>query len=574
MRWIACVVLSFVLIDFARAAAGPDDQYLDVYNEILQADTLKQDRQYVGAADKFLQAQTALQKIKADYPTWNPDVVAFRLQYLDAQLQTLSKYLPSNPAPVPSTPTTPQAPPPGATMAQQIAGLQEQVRALTDANTQLESRLKEALSVQPAAVSPVELAKREEEILALEKEKDLLTVALTQSKANPPAAPKGMDPKKLAADLAAAKAQEAEAKKKIEAMRRDLEMARAAAATQSPSLEIARLEQERDKLKAELDARSKDLADAEARGDSDVVKARAQARDALAQRDDLQRRLEAVATDRSAADKELESLRARLAVFESKPVPYTPEELAAMNQVQAKAQPPAQLPVSPAPASPNTPAAQPPSVTQTSPPAQPQTPAQRPHIAHSIKDLPPGAGALMAEALRARMEHDYAQAEAKYQEVLRQDENNVYVLGYLANAQYALGHLDDCEKTINRALALDPDDPAALYVLGVLRYRQEKFDAAMDALSRSAKFNPTNAYTENYLGCVMADKGLRSEAETALRKAIELQPDYSDAHYNLALIYASAKPPSPGLARWHYKRALDLGHPKSDTLEKLLKEDK
>jgi Tfp pilus assembly protein PilF len=72
----------------------------------------------------------------------------------------------------------------------------------------------------------------------------------------------------------------------------------------------------------------------------------------------------------------------------------------------------------------------------------------------------------------------------------------------------------------------------------------------------------------------LADKGQRKEAETALRKALELVPDYPDAHYNLALIYASAKPPSPALARWHYKRALDLGHAKSDLMENLLKNEK
>jgi Flp pilus assembly protein TadD len=197
-----------------------------------------------------------------------------------------------------------------------------------------------------------------------------------------------------------------------------------------------------------------------------------------------------------------------------------------------------------------------------------------PHVVHSIKDLPPGAGALMADAMRASMERDFARAESKYLEILGQDEYNVYVLAHLANAQFAEGHLEDCEKTVNRALAVDPEDPASLYLLGVLRYRQEKLDAALDALSRSAKLNSTNAGTENYLGCVLADKGQRTAAETALRKALELDPDYADAHYNLAFVYATEKPPSPGLARWHYKRAKDLGHAKSPALEKLLDGEK
>jgi Flp pilus assembly protein TadD len=92
----------------------------------------------------------------------------------------------------------------------------------------------------------------------------------------------------------------------------------------------------------------------------------------------------------------------------------------------------------------------------------------------------------------------------------------------------------------------------------------------LDALSLSARSNPTNSSTQNYLGCVLADKGLRPAAETAFRKALQCDPDYADAHYNLAVVYAGNKPPSLELARWHYKRALALGHPKSATVEKSL----
>jgi Flp pilus assembly protein TadD len=180
----------------------------------------------------------------------------------------------------------------------------------------------------------------------------------------------------------------------------------------------------------------------------------------------------------------------------------------------------------------------------------------------------------MADALRDSMEHDFTHAEEIYKEILRQDENNVYVLAYLANAQFAEGHLEECGTTVDKALAADPDDPASLYLLGILRYRQERLDDALDALSRSAQLNSTNPGTQNYLGCVLADKGQRPAAESALRKALVIEPDYPDAHYNLAFIYATEKPPSPELARWHYKRAVDLGHAKSPQLEGILAAEK
>jgi Flp pilus assembly protein TadD len=167
----------------------------------------------------------------------------------------------------------------------------------------------------------------------------------------------------------------------------------------------------------------------------------------------------------------------------------------------------------------------------------------------------------------------YDDAEKKFAEVLQQDTNNIYVLFNLGSAEFAAGRLDDCEKNVRRALALDANDPGNLYLLGILRYRQEKLDDALDALSRSAALNSTNASTQNYLGCVLADKGLRPQAETAFRKAMTIDPGYADAHFNLALVYA-ADNSSTNLACYEYRTALDLGHEKNEKLEKLLPAEK
>ncbi len=711
MRWIA-ILVSLLVLTGSALAAGSDEQYLDIYNEILQADSLQQNGHSEGAAARYLQAQSDLQKLQADHPSWNPDIVKFRLDYLSQKLQDLAKYLPStNGAPAAVTapgqpgaaPSTAAENPTIAALQQQNANFQEQIRSLTAANAELQSKLKEALSVQPAPVSQEDLNKAQARIVALEKEKDLLSVALDQEKsananavadlktqndselkktqmeialakqaaaaaetklavankeldqlraqrsmeaeqaaavkaqafaeakrteqemdrlreasaesdkilaaankelellrsARPPETPAQPQPqaqppaqnpemakqiqeegdqlKQLLAqvlkdetDIAALKDQVADREQKLAAANSELDALKAKQTTPAaPSDDTKALIAERDKLKDELAQRSKDLADAEARHIQELLTVRATLEQAQKERDDLAKKLAAgpaaptaetpVAPAPSATttsptptpenpvlSQRVEQLEARIAVLEASPVPYNAEELALLKK-----------PPPPTNAEPSKVAAIPQAV----------------HV-HSSKDLPPGSGPLWDEALRASMAGDYTTAEQKYNEVLQKDETNVYVLAFLANVQFAAGQLADCEKTVQRALATDPDDPGSLYLLGLLRYRQDRLDDALDALSLSAKFNPTNAATQNFLGCVLADKGLRPAAETAMRKALQADPDYADAHFNLAVVYAGNQPPSIELARWHYKRAVALGHAKSPTLEKLLAEGK
>ncbi len=69
---------------------------------------------------------------------------------------------------------------------------------------------------------------------------------------------------------------------------------------------------------------------------------------------------------------------------------------------------------------------------------------------------------------------------------------------------------------------------------------------------------------------MLSEKGQRIPAEAAFRKAIQLQPGYAAAHNNLAFVYATQKPPSLALARWHYQKALSAGIARNPELEKLL----
>jgi tetratricopeptide (TPR) repeat protein len=269
------------------------------------------------------------------------------------------------------------------------------------------------------------------------------------------------------------------------------------------------------------------------------------------EKDDLQKKLESANKELASRSKkgdsarilemenQIAALRARLEVFESRQVPYTAEELALFQR---------------------------PDINLTEGTVK--------SAKKSVKELPPGSAALVVQAQRDFAAHDMDKAEAKYLQVLKQDEKNGPILANLAAIQLEMNRLEEAEKHIKQALLSDPDDAYSLSILGYLKFRQEKYDEALDALSKAAKLDPQNAQIQNYLGITLGQKGMRGAAETALRKAIQLEPNHASAHHNLAVIYLTQKPPLIELAKWHYQKALANGHPKNSDLEKMLDEQK
>lgn len=275
---------------------------------------------------------------------------------------------------------------------------------------------------------------------------------------------------------------------------------------------VKQLEQERDELRKKLEAANKEL---------------------------YGRKSQSGATKVEELQNQLASLQARLDTYEARQVPYTTEELALFKRPQ---------------------------------PQLASAEAQAKPARQSIEQLSPATAKLVVEARGYFSSAEYDKAEAAYQEAVHQDDKNVPILANLAAIQIERGRLDEAETNIAKALSLTPNDPYSLFVKGNLKFRQAKYDDALEALSRAAKLDPSNAEVQNYLGLTLSEKGLRVPAETALRKAVELDPNYGSAHNNLAVIYLTQQPPALELARFHYEKALAAGAPHNAELEKMLEQ--
>ncbi|MGB0581544.1 MAG: hypothetical protein ACPGVU_17745 [Limisphaerales bacterium] len=248
------------------------------------------------------------------------------------------------------------------------------------------------------------------------------------------------------------------------------------------------------------------------------------------------------------------------------------------NRQVAKVTPPAPAPAPvvqpvPAPVPPKVAnvAAPKPAPVPTPVPVPAPAPIAKPEPAPQPKqEFPASAKALALQAQQDYQNRQYAAAEAKYMEVLKAEQNNVFTLANLAATQMELNKLELAKANLNKAIGLAPNDAFSMSLLGLVKFRESDFEGAHKTLEAASRLDPSNAQTQNYLGLALSQQGERIAAETAFRRAVKLAPGYSVAHYNLAVFYATAEPASPELANWHYQKALSGGYPKNQELEKIL----
>ena len=91
-RWLAgFLVLTLLVALWPARAEGPDDEYLQVYSLIQQADDLNTSGKPAPAKAKYQQAQSELKKFQQSYPEWNTKLISYRLNYVSQKLSALAE---------------------------------------------------------------------------------------------------------------------------------------------------------------------------------------------------------------------------------------------------------------------------------------------------------------------------------------------------------------------------------------------------------------------------------------------------------------------------------------------------
>ena len=578
-QWIAlfgCLV--WATPAHVHSAASPQDDYLQIYVMIQEGDKLTQGGQNSQGREKYETAIQRLEKLKNENPEWEPTIVKYRIKYLTEKLESLKSAKDSapaskpTPAPVPtaSPPTTtekpapsepkaeipaPSAPSPTTTSSPSVAtddpsALRQKIINLSGELESARTELRQAKSELDTAVA--EKKQLQEKLSAapapdanlakLQEENSALRGKLTAAEESLKKAAGG----ELAGEMTSLRGQVDQLEKKL-------------AEASGKSAELARANEEYKTKIASLTAQLQQ-AGTSGKSDSTLAKENGMLRSILDRQLKEQARREAarrlVLDEFKNLAVSTDALKTQLEVLSSPLVSLTDEE-----QGMLKFSAPTL--VAPEPAAASAPATTPTLSSAAEKQTSPETFSEKPRIPDEFKDT-------AAQATSFYNEKKFDEAAAAYEKILAKYPQSIYALSNLGVVRFQQQKYPEAEKALREAIRVAPNDAFSHSVLGIALVQQEKYDDAIQILSRAVALDPADAKTRNYLGISSSRKGLQEAAEQECRKAIELDDGYGDAHFNLAVIYATQTPPAKELAKRHYTRALELGVPKDAELEKLI----
>ena len=102
-----------------------------------------------------------------------------------------------------------------------------------------------------------------------------------------------------------------------------------------------------------------------------------------------------------------------------------------------------------------------------------------------------------------------------------------------AMSDYQAGRLQNAERLYHEALAIYPEHPDALNMLGVIAMRTGRSSMAGELFQRAINATPGISQYHGNLGLALARQGRLEEAIAAYRKSLSLKPDYADSYNNL-----------------------------------------
>jgi TolB-like protein/DNA-binding winged helix-turn-helix (wHTH) protein/tetratricopeptide (TPR) repeat protein len=145
----------------------------------------------------------------------------------------------------------------------------------------------------------------------------------------------------------------------------------------------------------------------------------------------------------------------------------------------------------------------------------------------------------------------FAKAREAVQHALQIDPSLPEAHFYLADALLTIDYdWKGAQAEIEKALALNANDPLAHEWNGMFLSAQGKMPEAIQEMSRAVELDPLNAERRSYLGVLLIEAGRHAEAEKQLTAALQIDPAFETAHFILQRLYEKEGRHSEAIAEW------------------------
>lgn len=158
---------------------------------------------------------------------------------------------------------------------------------------------------------------------------------------------------------------------------------------------------------------------------------------------------------------------------------------------------------------------------------QPETAIERANKA--VQQFPKDRPLLRLRASLMGEQGHVDEAIQQLQALLKGDPSDGDIYLTMTNVYLQAKRFADAEQATNKALALSPkpdDQEMARFMLGSIFEREKKYDQAEEQFKKVLAVDPLNAQAFNYLGYMLADRGVRLEESVKyIQKALQLDPN-------------------------------------------------
>lgn len=122
------------------------------------------------------------------------------------------------------------------------------------------------------------------------------------------------------------------------------------------------------------------------------------------------------------------------------------------------------------------------------------------------------------------------------------------------------GRLVEAERSYHLALEMAPGHPEALHLLGLLAYRVNRFEQAIELISQAIEGAPSNPLYQFNFGVVTQRAGRPDDAIRAYERALALNPNYVEALINLGNVFKDLGRLDDAVDAYRKALALNPGH--------------